>query len=324
MAIKRPGCVVALIILLVCGGLFFVALLAGLGSSGAKGSAPAFQEVDVEPGTAGKIAVLDLNGVISAAEQGDLGETMVDDLKIAMRQAAKDHEVKAVVLRIDSPGGEVTASDIIYHELKKLREIKPVVVHISSVGASGGYYVACGSSYVMSTDTSITGSIGVIIHTLNYRELLGKVGLESVVFKSGKFKDMLSGSREMTVEEQEYVQGLVMQTYTKFVGIVAGERKLDEQTLRNGVADGRVLSGSDALAAGLVDATGYVEDAYAKARELGGAPDASVVRYSAPMKLGRLLKMLAESTAPRIELLPGKQMSLQPGRLYLLPSFMAP
>ncbi len=98
----------------------------------------------------------------------------------------------------------------------------------------------------MCNETTFTGSIGVIISTLNYRELFGKIGLQSVVFKSGKFKDLLNGAREMTPDEQEYVQSLVMQSYGKFVGIVAKARKLDEQTLRNGVADGRVLSGTDA------------------------------------------------------------------------------
>ena len=123
----------------------------------------------------------------------------------------------------------------------------------------------------MCNATTFTGSIGVIISTLNYRDLLGKVGLEAVVFKSGKFKDMLSGAREMTPEEKAYVEGLVMQSYDRFVGIVAKSRNLDEQSLRGGVADGRILSGTDAYAANLVNQLGYVEDAFVKARELAGS-----------------------------------------------------
>ena len=114
------------------------------------------------------------------------------------------------------------------------------------------------------------------MQTLNYQQLFGKVGLEMRTFKSGKFKDMLSGSREITPEEQEYVQNLIMQTYGKFVGIVARERKLNEQELRNGLADGRVISGKDAFAAKLINGLGEVEDAYNKAMELGKAKGANV------------------------------------------------
>ena len=106
------------------------------------------------------------------------------------------------------------------------------MIYFNSIGASGAYYAACGASYIMCNATTFTGSIGVIISTLNYRDLLGKVGLEAVVFKSGKFKDMLSGAREMTPEEKAYVEGLVMQSYDRFVGIVARSRNLDEQSLR--------------------------------------------------------------------------------------------
>jgi len=147
------------------------------------------------------------------------------------------------VLSIDSPGGEVTASDVIYSAVCKARKQKPVVVYMGSMAASGGFYVACGGSYLMANDTTLTGSIGVIIQTLNYQQLLGKIGVEAVVFKSGQFKDILSGSRQMTPEEKEYIQKLVMQTYGKFVGIVATERKLPVEQLTKGIADGRIISG---------------------------------------------------------------------------------
>ncbi len=153
------------------------------------------------------------------------------------------------------------------------------------------------------------------------------MGLEAVVFKSGQFKDMLSGARPMTDEEKAYVQDMVMQTYGKFVGIVARERKLPEDQLRAGLADGRVISGRDALKDKLIDGLGQIEDAYDKARELGHAPDAPVVRYEAEFHFGRLLRMLggrSESSKVEIEMPSEITPHLEAGRLYFLPSFFAP
>ncbi|RYD75119.1 MAG: signal peptide peptidase SppA, partial [Verrucomicrobiaceae bacterium] len=229
---------------------------------------------------------------------------------------------------VDSPGGEVTASDMIYDAVRKLRDEtkKPVVVYMGSLAASGGYYVACGGSHLMANETTLTGSIGVIMQTLNYQQLMDKVGVATVTFKSGKFKDLLSGSRQLTEEEKEYVQGMVMQTYDKFVGIVARERKLDEATLRNGVADGRVLSGKDALANKLIDQVGTVEEAYAKAKELANAKGAGIVRYDAQFGLGKLFKLLGQSQSTKVEVNIAESLTpkLQAGRMYFLPGFYAP
>jgi len=146
-----------------------------------------------------------------------------------------------------------------------------------------------------------------------------------VTFKSGKFKDMLSGTREMTPEETAYVQGLVMQSYGRFVGIVATARKLDEQVLRKGVADGRILSGTDAFAAKLVDQLGYIEDAYKKARELGEVPDAEIVLFKRTMSFEKFFSIFGESRAAKIEIeMPWRKVALEPGRVYLLPAFYAP
>lgn len=272
-----------------------------------------------------KIAIIPLDGVIGFGMSGSLGESMVEDFKAALEQAASDADVKAVIVEMDSPGGEVTASDVLYNALRKFPEDKPVIAYFNSIGASGAYYTACGADWIMCSDTTFTGSIGVIISTLNYRELFGKIGLESVVFKSGKFKDMLNGAREMNNEEREYVQGLVMQSYDRFLGIVAGARKLDANSLRNGPADGRILSGTDAYAAKLVDQLGYIEDAYEKARSLGNAPGAEVVRYVRTYSFDRFLRLFGESSSAKVEIgLPGKKYSLEPGRIYLLPAFFAP
>jgi protease IV len=333
---KKSGCVIIALFLAVCASMF-VNLLLFAALFGVRGTANVaavralrekeFEEIVIKDGTTAgaKIAVIPLEGIIAHNQSGALGDDMVQGFKNALEQARADAQVKAVVISVDSPGGEITASDVLYNSLKEFSKEKPSVIYFNSIGASGAYYAACGASYIMCNATTFTGSIGVIISTLNYRNLLGKVGLESVVFKSGKFKDMLNGAREMTPEEKAYVEGLVMQSYDRFVGIVAKARNLDEHGLRLGVADGRIMSGTDAFAAKLVNQLGYVEDAFAKAGELGGAPGARIVRYKRPLTLGNLLRMFGDTKAPsiKVDILNGIP-RLEPGRVYLLPPFFAP
>jgi protease-4 len=336
---ERLGClgillVVVLAVSLLLNFVFIASNTARTASSFVAAGSPKFEESTVTEArpTKGakaadtKIALLSLRGIITSDLLGALGETMVEDLKLQLEQALEDAKVKAIVLHIDSPGGEVTASDVIYDAVRKAREKKPVVVSMGALAASGGYYVACGGSHIVAHDTTFTGSIGVIMQGINYEQLFGKVGLQMMTFKSGKYKDILSGSRPMTEEEKNYIQGLVMQTYDKFVGIVAKERNLPEEQLRNGVADGRVLSGRDALAAGLVNQLGSLEDAYAKAMELGNAPGSRIIRYDSPFHLGRLFRLLGQSEATKVEVNVAEALRprLEMGRLYYLPSFYAP
>ena len=177
----------------------------------------------------------------------------------------------------------------------------------------------------MANETTITGSIGVIIQTLNYEQLLNKVGLAAVVFKSGKFKDMLNGARPITPEERELVQSFVMKTYDKFLGIVATERNLPADLLRNTIADGRILSGRDALEHKLVDGLGQIDDAFGKAKQLGNAPGAKIVRYGPPFSLSRFFRAFGQADA-KLELQLPKQLvpQLESGRAYFLPSYYAP
>ena len=332
---KKSGCLVAFLLVAVCASLFGnLILLASLGVKSGAGMSgmnvlpqKEYEEEVLDAGTDihAKIAVIPLDGVIGFGMSSSLGDSMVENFKLALKEAAEDVHVKAVIVEIDSPGGEITASDVLYNALKNFDVRKPVVVYFNSTGASGAYYAACGADWIMCNDTTFTGSIGVIISTLNYRELFGKIGLESVIFKSGKFKDMLNGAREMSPEEQKYVQGLVMQSYDRFVGIVATARKLDEKALRAGPADGRILSGTDAFKDKLIDQLGYIEDAYAKARELGGVPGAKVVRYVKGYSFDRLFKLFGQSQGAKLEIaLLGKRYALEPGRIYLLPPFFAP
>lgn len=295
---------------------------------------PKFHELMEQKGAAkseDKIVRLDLEGIITSEPSEEIFGSVgfdLESLKRALLQATEDKSVKAIVLRIDSPGGEVTASDTIYHAVKEAAKKIPVVVYMDSMAASGGYYVSCGATKIVANETTLTGSIGVIIQSLNYSGTFGKVGMETMTFVSGAFKDTLGGSRPMRDEEKAYVQGLVTNMYQRFLGIVSEARKIDPETLKAGIADGRVFTGGEALKNKLVDQTGYIEDAYATARELGHSPNASVVRYekhgslrdffgafsSAQDAKGRVKIDISDRLIPR----------LQPGKMYLLPAHMAP
>jgi protease-4 len=336
MADRKLGCLSIFLFVALCASLFanFVLMAAvfrrGMGNVVRdQEPTPRFREIVVERGTGGssdKVALIILRGLISSSLPGNVGDSMVDDLRAALQQAREDDHVKAVVLEVDSPGGEVTASDEIYNALVKTRARKPVVIHMDTLAASGGYYVSCGGKFLMANETTITGSIGVIIQTLNYEQLFNKVGLASVVFKSGKFKDMLNGARPMTPEERDYMQGFVMKIYDKFLGIVAKERNLPADNLRNTIADGRILSGKEALESKLIDALGQIEDAFGKAKQLGGAPGATIVKYGPPFSLSRFFRAFGKAGDSKIQLELPKQLvpQLESGHAYLLPSYYAP
>ncbi len=334
MADRKLGCLsiflfVALCLSVFCNFILMIIAFRGLGTGMHMAEAmPRFRETVVERGSANssdRIALITLRGLISSSIPGNLSDSMVDDMRAALEQAREDGNVKAIVLEVDSPGGEVTASDEIYNAVVKARAKKPVVVYMDSLAASGGYYVSCGGKFLMANETTITGSIGVIIQTLNYEQLFNKIGLASVVFKSGKFKDILNGARPMTPEERELIQTFVMQTYDKFLGIVARERGVPAETLRNGIADGRILSGKEALNNKLIDGLGQIDDAFNKAKELGNARQAMVVKYGPPFSLSRFLRVFGESQS-RLRLELPKQLTpqLETGRAYFLPSFYAP
>lgn len=339
---KKSGCLIALLIfvLLVSLGLnlgqFMGKLDLGLDGAALYSTAQPkkrFSEVTVESAkksTSDKIVHLTLEGVISSMELGGLfGGAMpsVESIKHSLEQAVADKNVKAIVLRINSPGGEVTASDIIYNAVKAAAKVKPVVVYMDAMAASGGYYVACGATKIVASDTTLTASIGVIIETMNYSELFGKVGLSMVTFTSGAFKDSLSGARPMREDEKVYVQNLVTQMYDRFLGIVSEARGVPKETLKSTVADGRVVTGREALAAKLVDQIGYVEDAYALARELGKTADAAVVKYRHEVSLfdafGMASAKAAQPAEVRLDVSSGLLPKLQPGVPYYLPAHYA-
>lgn len=273
-----------------------------------------------------KIAVIRVEGIIGhRAKESSDPDGMIGDIKEQIQLASEDDLVKAVILKIDSPGGEVLASDEIYRAIKELRtgsdrlNKKPVICCMGSLAASGGFYAAMGSNWIIADNLTITGSIGVIMETMNYKELFGKIGLKTVVFKSGKFKDLLHGDRDPTPDEIDLVQDLVMETYEQFAGIVAKERNIDLKFLKENIADGRIFSGKQALERKLIDQIGTFDDAVAKAENLAGISDSNVIDYIAPFNLSNLLGIFAESRTPKIELnVTPETLKLQHGKLYYL------
>lgn len=273
-----------------------------------------------------KIAHIDISGLIAndSPVPGSGGSNMVEETKRSLRQALEDESVKAIVIRVDSPGGEVTASDTLYNAVKAAQAKKPVIVYMDSVAASGGYYLSCGASKIVANENTWTGSIGVIVQGVGYGDALAKLGLEMRVFRSGNFKDTFYGQRKMTPEEEAYVQQLVTQTYERFVNIVSTSRHIPVEKLKAEIADGRVFSGADALKNGLIDKTGYIETAYDLAKEAAGIKDAEIVRYAQHMNVLDLIGLSAKAAdAPakiQVDLAGGLLPKLHAGRCYLLPA----
>ncbi|MGH2569013.1 MAG: signal peptide peptidase SppA [Bacteroidota bacterium] len=207
-----------------------------------------------------KVAVIELKEPIFSSEE-------------IVRQFKKyrdNKSVKAIVFRVNSPGGGVAASQEIYEEAKKTRESgKPVVVSMGEVAASGGYYVSLGASRIVANPGTLTGSIGVIIQYFQAEELMKKIGVDAPTFKSGKLKDIGSPFRKSTEEERKFFDQLIANVYDQFVDAVTTERNLDRKKVMR-YADGRVFTGKQALEYGFVDTLGTLEDAVSIAAEMGG------------------------------------------------------
>jgi protease-4 len=230
-----------------------------------------------------KVALIDVSGILMNARTSSLlsdGDNPVSLFREKLDEARHDKRVKAVVLRINSPGGGVTASDIMYQDLLNFRHEtgKPVVACMMDVAASGAYYLAMASDVVYAHPTTVTGSIGVIMSLYNATGLFQKIGVTSDPIKSGPNKDIGNPARPMTDVERAILQGMVDSFYGQFVKIVAEGRHLPEERVR-ALADGRVYTGVDAQQVGLVDRVGYLEDAIKTAKEMAGICDAAVVAY---------------------------------------------
>jgi protease-4 len=233
-----------------------------------------------------KVLMIDIDGTISSAlETGFLSreKSVVARVFERLERAAADPWVKAVILRLDTPGGEVTASDIIYHEILRFKERtgRPVVGLMMSVAASGGYYIASACDVIVAHPSTLTGSIGVISIFPSVESLMSKIGVKVNIIKSGPAKDSGSPFRDMTEDEKKIFQGIIDEYYEGFLAVVARGRqgKVPAAELRT-IADGRVYTAPQALKLGLIDAVGYFDDAVGKARELASLKGAKVVSYS--------------------------------------------
>lgn len=236
------------------------------------------------------IAVLDVNGTIVSGETGPFDTSAVaasGDLLPLIHQAAADTDVRAILLRVNSPGGSVVPSDEIYHALKQSG--KPVVVLMGDLAASGGYYISMAAEYIVANPHTLTGSIGVISQFPDAHGLLEKLGVQFTTIKSGEVKDIGSPYRPMTEAEQALWQRIVNETYDGFVDIVAEGRGLPVKDVL-AIADGRVFTGSQALELKLIDALGYEDEALAKAADLGGIQGTPrVIRLRTAQSLWSLL-----------------------------------
>lgn len=298
---------------------------------------PQLEEAILKDNGAGdKIAVISVDGVISEGLD-QAGNTMVEVIKAELDKAKKDNRVKAVILKVDSPGGEVMASDEIYRAIKKFEsgpDGKPVVCSMGSLAASGGYYISSPCRWIEANQLTITGSIGVIMETINYRGLMDKIGVEPYVFKSGKYKDMLSGMRstnEIPAGEHAMVQSLVDQTFDRFKQVVAEGRAAAHQENRHEgeplaadwtkYADGRVLSGAEALQLGFVDELGDFQDAVDRAKKIADIKNANLVEYQETYNISQLFQLFGQSGQARNSVkldLGFDAPKLEAGQLYFL------
>lgn len=332
--------------------LSFSRSLFTVGGKGSMAKNHNLEEVVLQPTNVDeKIAVLTVDGVISSGEMDRTGMSLQEFIKEELKQAQEDKDVKAVILKVDSPGGEVLASDEINKELRRFQDDshKPVVVSMGDLAASGGYYISVPARWIVANELTITGSIGVIMHGYNYRLLMDKIGLSPHVFKSGAHKDMLSGEREpenkaspdekrIDDEEDAMVQNLIDVAYGKFKSVVQSGRQAAAKA--NGTegralasdwtnyADGRILSGQQALDHGFVDELGDFDTAVKRAEKLASISAANLVEYRVPVDLGSALSRLlggAPAPAPTFKIDLGLDLpKLKAGRpYYILPTMVA-
>lgn len=235
-----------------------------------------------------KILILPISGIISENNDSGLSfrrePSMIEEIKEALNKARQDEAVKGLVLRINSPGGSVTTSDILYHELMEFKRITGVkiIACFMDLGASGGYYVATVADEIIAHPTTITGSLSVIAMKFNVKGLLDLVGIKEETVKSGKLKDIWSPFRASSDEERRIMQGIIDSFHQRFVNVIADGRKhlTNEEIVR--LADGRIFTADQALEVKLIDRIGYMDDAIDRIKYLLGIKTATVITYARP------------------------------------------
>ena len=265
-----------------------------------------------------KIIIISVHGIIypgnNLTREHSASELLIQEFK----KAKEDPEVVAVVLDMNTPGGAVTATDEVYHELLKFRDHKiKVLTCMRTIAASGGYYLAAGTDYIIANRLTLTGSIGVIIGGVNYSGLFENIGIKPEVYKSGKLKDLLNMGRPRNPGEAQIIQDIVTETHREFATIVANGRNLElEQVMTGLIGDAAIFSGRTAKELGLVDELGYLEDAIEKAKEMANVEDPSVILYTPRYSLSDLF--LATITDVFNNVLPGYSGIVKKGHLYYL------
>jgi protease IV len=242
-------------------------------------------------GRAGGLSLKDKIGVVPIEGAITKSETVVSQLV----EFKKDRSVKAIILRVNSPGGGVAPSQEIYREIRKTRENKKVIASMGSVAASGGYYVASAADKIVASPGTMTGSIGVLMEFVRYQELMEKIGVDIEVLKSGEFKDIGSPHRKLTEQDKEMLQTLVFDIQSQFVEAVAQGRNLSMEKVRE-IADGRIISGSQGLELGLVDQLGNFQDAVDLAKSMAGIKGEATLVYPKRTKV-RLWDVLARDAS---------------------------
>ena len=266
------------------------------------------EEETVEGKGKAKILLMDVSGVLSDETGGLVLGTppprvpIVARVREELQKAEEDDNVKALIVRINSPGGTITASDLIYREIDtfKTRRKIPVVAVMMDVAASGGYYAALAADTIVALPTSVTGSIGVIMLTVNAKGLMEKIGVAPLAIKSGEMKDAGSPFRSLTAEERAVFQSVIDEMYSRFVTLIARSRKIPEERVRT-FADGRIYTAEQAKALGLVDEIGYMDDVVKAARKAAGVEEARVIMYQRPKDYRANFYSAAPAPVPGLE-----------------------
>ncbi|KQL46184.1 signal peptidase [Brevibacillus choshinensis] len=286
----RKKWIALLIVLVVFFAGLFVELITGTYDELADNPGFSWDENVVSGSGSGKIVQLFVTGVISGEQNTTGVPSMSQLLAEQLRRVEEDTTVKALVLRIDSPGGEVVATDELHTRLSRLKQVRhiPIVISMGSTAASGGYYLATTGDAIFANPNTLTGSLGVIFNLFNYSDAANKLGVHQFAIKSGRFKDIGSPSRPLTDPERKIFQTLVNESYNKFVDVIVKGRNLSRQRVLE-IADGRVYSGEQAKRLGLIDQFGDLDDATRYALSLSGVSEALVVRYTDQISLSKLL-----------------------------------
>ena len=310
----------------------FAAVIAGALSGMKEKSADEFESyerkfISGNKSSSNIILVVPVNGVIVAGgDESPFGSSMASAEKIChnLEMAKKDKAVKAVIVQINSPGGEVVASDKIHHAITQVRKAgKPVVAVIGTMGASGGYYIACASDKIIAHRLSITGSIGVIIQSYKYYDLLKTIGVKSDTYTSCKYKDILNGARPDKPGERAIIQSHIDKVYKAFIQIVAdGRPQLTFKQLENStITDGRIFLGSEALKLKLVDQLGFFDDGVELVAKLAKLDEYRVVAYKKKFSLAALFDAKAgpRSANINVKLLGKDKDIIEAGKFYYMP-----